>query len=141
MQRKLLNPEKRYILRFEEKHGDRYFVILGEKELHQACLKVLKERFQDRNWYYNPPSDEPEIPAYTQEQILQLQGAAREAAQREFNNYKKELRDHQKDMEQWARIKIAVETGDGAAAFQILQDRSDYEYERMVLEASESLVV
>jgi hypothetical protein len=52
------------ILRFNEKHGDRYFIYHNEEELHRACQHVMKERLNDGYWYdMDDPDTKAEIEA------------------------------------------------------------------------------
>lgn len=40
------------LLIFKEKHEDRYFLINDPADLHNACMKVLKERLKE-DYYYS----------------------------------------------------------------------------------------
>ncbi len=133
-----IEPNKRYILVFNEKHADRYFVVLNQQELESACWKILSERFHEGCWYYAPEeSDKPKAPDYTMEQAKQLKGEAQKAAIREVVSYNSKLRTWDREQNQYIRIKNAVESKDTKAAYELLKERGDYEYEGLSLEQSE----
>lgn len=129
-----------------EKHGESYYDASTLEALHRSALAILTYRFNLGYVYYDPREDTHEFTlarrkeradliAMTDEQIaaipsdvarVELRKKRRAALQRE--------REDERTAVEYERIKAAVENKDGAAAWELLCDRSDHEYERVELE-------
>lgn len=116
------------IIIFREKHGNRYFDSSTNELRNAACLVVLQERFFDF-WY--EPNDEPSSGnILSEEQIAQLPTELlrnQEAIVR--RDYLGDLRRQKEEIKFYERAKLAIETKDGKAAYQLLLERVDAEYE------------
>lgn len=131
-----MNMNYPQLLTFTEKHGSFTFICRSEKELFQAALQVLKMREAQGYWYHAPEDPKLKAPSYTTAQeIEQLRGPAKEAAQKELQKYKRALKEYQEELEDWKELQEALKNQDGRLAFRILERRSDYEYEAMDLES------
>ena len=102
--------DKPQVLVASEKHGLRIFDARNQEALHASALQLLRERIR-KEWYREPkPSD---------------------GSHSENRRYKKEHA-------VWADIVVADANSDGMRAWRALQDRSDYEYEQVLLYPLES---
>jgi len=129
---------KPQLLVFKEKHGERYFHVPDDAALFKAALKVLSERFEEGCWYYKP-EDKPEPPDVTEAQIETLPKSLQAAAMQKRREYNNKLRDYQFELEIFELIEKAIEKKDGRAAWRILKDRAEGEYEGCDLERYESV--
>jgi hypothetical protein len=114
-----------------EKHGERYFLIDGPDTLGKACLKMLNER-NDDEWYWNPGEFkvDAELEALDPNTLPER---LREQVTREKKTYLRKKREHAEAAAAYKRIEQAIAQEDGLLAFEILESRSDYEYERFEL--------
>lgn len=122
------------VLVAKEKHSTRYMKALDRETLLASALKLLKERFKEGYWYYEPekPTKKPSVPL-EQAQALP-NGALKNMALQEHEDVKHALAQYAYDLEVHESIKKAVKSNDGEAALEILLSRSDYEYEHIDLE-------
>lgn len=116
------------------KHGEYYWDATTQEKFQANCLAILKNRF-DQGWYYYEP-EEPTKPKglLTKEEIKELQQPYKGQAIQIYNNYVRAKREYVSEKELWDELKAAIEENDGGLAWGVLYDRSDYEYERVSLE-------
>jgi hypothetical protein len=141
-----------------EKHGERYYDASTPEAWAKSALAILTDRFNDGYWYHDPRqvtnSFSLERRAKMYEMLLvtdeQIEAIPSDEARVVLRKQRRRARaEHQQELEQieqYDRIKIAVEAQDrgfftvGRDSFQIpvawdiLEDRSDHEYERVELE-------
>ena len=117
------------ILVFEEKHGTRYFAAKTKEQLFAACLMILKQR-NEQGWY-PAPSRKPDRPDFDEESIPNLPESMQETAKKKYQSYKTNLRYYEGYRYTKELVEKAVAENNGALAYEILEDRSDGEYERM----------
>jgi len=116
-----------------EKHGEGYFHIPDEETLHKVALSILTGRYKQGYWYGLPSVPNP--PTYdTKEKVDELKGEIHGQALKLLVRYKGELAYYQQQKEQHEDILRAVTFALGELAWEILRERSDNEYERVVLE-------
>jgi hypothetical protein len=127
------------LLVFKEKHGERYFNIPDDTALFAACLKVVSERLKEECWYLEPDGEVPKTPDFTREQIASMPESMRADAEKKLAAYIREMQEFNEEIADFAKIKEAVESRDGRAAWQIVCDRGRYEYEGYSLERFESI--
>jgi hypothetical protein len=130
--RRLQEPNKRWIAIFKEKHGTHQYVILNEAEVDRVCLFVLKIRLRDK-WYYEPKAPELKATAYTRAEAEALKSPAKEVSLQEIKQNERKQNAYQESKELWDRIQKAIQDNDGKEAFNILMERSDHEYESFEL--------
>jgi len=116
-----------------EKHGEEYYLINDIDGLLRAALAIVLRRSEEGYWYHKP--EKSKLKEEVAEDVLvklpsDLYAKAMEAKQ---YNIKIE-KDFQRDMVAWEMIQKAVNEKDGVSAFQVIDDRKDYEYERWALE-------
>lgn len=127
------NTKYPFLLVFKEKHGSYHFLIRSIPELFEISLKILTERFEE-GWY-----NVGVIP--TLDELFQKAvGVGVEA----FDALPQGIKDNLKSKAEMARkdyayyteeaqflesVEKAVNDRDGKAAFQLINDRRDYEYE------------
>jgi hypothetical protein len=123
------------VLVLHEKHGEVYFHVPDEESLLRAALLVVKGRLKDGHWYYDPSNDAPKGPGMTKEQVAALpDGPIKADAEKRVAAHTSALRAWYSDVEGWKRVREAVDKDDGRAAWQVLRDYSDGEYQRVSLE-------
>jgi len=127
-----------HVLVFKEKHGDRYFHVPDDAALFAAALSVLTERKKEGYWYYKPEK-KPEPPDVTEEQVATLPKSVQVNATVKIRAYKDALRRYEEEVEDFEEIERAVREKDGRAAWQILSDHGDGEYEGYDLERYEKV--
>jgi dsDNA-binding SOS-regulon protein len=133
------------ILVCHEKHYNRYFAIHDDKELHDVCVKILKERLKEK--YYDPtmymenPKDKLGM---SLKDIKNLpKGIIRDEAEKKYQEWQKEVEEWDKMTKFKERVKTVIEKsypGDQSPrglkleAFGLLELRKHDEYERIELE-------
>ncbi len=115
-----------------EKHETLYFHAPDEATLHRVALMILKGRKKSGYWYGKP--EEPKAPDYTDlAEIRLLRGEIQKKARAQLHRYTEDLYWFRAEADRFEAIQKAAKEGDGALAWKILQERSDYEYESVVL--------
>lgn len=118
----------------EEKHGTAYYNAPDEETLHKVALTILKGRHKAGYWYHKPEA--PKKPDYTDPtEIAGLRGDLKKRAEERLTRYKGELAQYEDEKLRFEDIQKAVRENDGALAWRILRERSDYEYEKVTLES------
>lgn len=115
-----------------QKHGRYYYHIPDTKALHKAALWLLKERLEAR-WYADP-GKKPKGPGFSREDVEKLPEALREEAKKKLDRHDGEVREWEQEQSTWSDLKNAIDMEDGGLAWEVLRDRSDYEYEQVILE-------
>jgi len=116
----------------EKQHGEVYFHIPDEETLHKVALIILNGRHKQGDWYFKP--DRPKPPTYsTKQKVDELKGEIHGHALTLLVRYKGELARYEDERQQYDKVLKAINYKDGELAWEILQERSDDEYERVVL--------
>lgn len=126
-----------YVVVFKEKHGDRYFVVNSPDALYRVSLEVLKERYN--NEWYNWMKDHKPYegtntvrPTYTLAEVNALPESMsneKEKMTKEINKWAKEDKEAAEIRETFTSIEKAISEKDGQAAYSILSELKDGEYE------------
>lgn len=119
------------VLVLHEKHGKQYFYVPDEEALFKAALEVLKAR-NCAHYYYKP--EHPKDPGITKEQVEALPEVMKAEGKKKLSTYDQEIRQYEDCLRMYETIQKTIEEGDGRAAWRILRDRNDGEYERVSLE-------
>lgn len=133
----LRNLEFPGVLVAEEKHCTRYLRAGNLQELEASALKLLKERFDEGYWYYEPKK-EPTAPAISKEAAEKLpEGNVKKLALQEIRQYERALAENADARDFWTQLKKALDEKDGKLAYKLLHARRDYEYENVEFETLE----
>lgn len=115
-----------------EKHGNRYFLLRSDADLHAAALSLLRERLSEG--YYNEyKRPDPGPLDFTAEDAASMPESVRAAALQQLALRENERREW-KRMRTLAGVLEKAEGGDGACAWRVLQAREGHQYERVELE-------
>lgn len=116
-----------------EKHGDGYYLVRDLDELHRTALGILRGRHEQDIWYFEPR--EPKKPEVGDPEELPkaLRGVARE----KLRFYEQEQARYEEEKDWFNRMSRALVLLDGRAAWELLQERADHEYEGIDLERFE----
>ena len=120
------------------KHGKNYYDATGNN-LSLAALDALK--FSVEAGYIWSVEDtkkyieEPKLPDLTREQIEALpEGEIKRAAKKQARRYEREKREREDAILQAEQVELSLEGRNGQLAWEILRERSDFEYEGIELE-------
>lgn len=148
------DPKYRYVLVEDGKHGRVTHSADTPEEFAEACFNIVKERVEQGYWYDEWPVPTKPFDVLDADQIAALAAEERERAQRKADAYKREVREAQANNDVVKRAKELVENEDKSliprvvkpgtpderllgyetAASRVLDQRKDYEYERVELE-------
>ena len=119
------------VLVFHEKHAPVYYLIDGVEALGAAFVEVLKQRLDPKYGYIAKPDVGPYglKPELTQQAAEALPSPYREQAIAVRHTNASRRAEHAEEIERYCVAKKAAKDGDGMAAYQVLSDRKDYEYE------------
>lgn len=134
------------ILILKGKHGDDYFAADTTKQKQEAALKILDLHLNSYQYYYNPGNfeDSWSYKHYgyadilkSEEEISKLEtDEERVEARKRLKKYQNDLGAHQDAEKFYDRAKAAWDQKDGKAAWDIIWDRQDHEYEEIYLEST-----
>lgn len=147
-------PDSRYVLVEDGKYGRVTHSANTPEEFAQACFNIVKERVE-QGWFYDewPVPDKP-FDVLDAEAIEALPDDQKVRAQRKADAYRREVREAQANNDVVKRAKELVANNDTTliprvaragtpdekllgyetAASRVLDQRKDYEYERVDLE-------
>lgn len=134
-----------------QKHGERFFDVSTPEKLAKASLKLLTDRWKEDCWYYPPEPASNRVKLrfvnedgtlYTDSQIETLPKAMQTSAKAERNAFKMARSEYEEEMRTYKEIERVVKEKDLSLvpfrktekrpiAWILLNDRSDYEYERI----------
>lgn len=122
------------LLVLHEKHGDIYFHIPDEARLLVVALDILEKRDRAGYWYYEPDGP-PKPPELSAGDIAKLpDGKTKDFALNAIREYNLVKRGYDNDVENVAARKKAIAEKNGRAAWQVLREHRDGEYQRVSLE-------
>lgn len=128
--------QSKFVLVVREKHSTRYFDAVDLYCLYAGCLKLVKER-RDQG-YYDVEGPTIQEPALSEEVVAGLDdGAIKLAGMKQWAQYKSEWADYEQDREVLVEANKAIQNDDGLLAYCVLRNRTDHEYEEVVMEALE----
>ena len=121
------------VLVVKEKHGTWYIYVPDVETLYRRALGLLTDRLESGYWYSE--CSKPVSPGFTLKDVEAFpEGAIKSLALRQLKDYEDTLKYWAADTADFADLKKAVEEKDGKRAWDILKQRSRYEYESVVLE-------
>jgi hypothetical protein len=116
------------VLKFEEKHGDRFFLVKTISDFHKVCKKIFDER-EKYGWYnYIKALKEPKAPDFKEDDIPNLPESMQQSAKDLMRRYKTDLHEYKSSLLQKNLYDLA-KTGNEAACAQFLNDSKSGEYE------------
>lgn len=150
------------VLVLYEKHGDFFYDATTREKFETNCLAILKERFDEGYWYNTPDEQYPKdskwdttifqlIPDFPEDGTKEEKDAAiatwREAnvnvipdadaqalVKQKLSKAIKNYNNRARYKKWYAELERVLEEKDASAAWKILDDRSDHEYERIELQ-------
>lgn len=121
------------ILVLEEKHGPFYFPAFTDEELYNSALTILKGRYQSGQWYFLDEYSLKEPYMSLSDVQLLPEGKLKTTALNQHLKYQKQKAEREEDQKHYNNILRAIKNKDGKLAWEILQYRSDFEYEAIRL--------
>lgn len=116
----------------KEKHGTRYFVVESDEELFRTSLVILRGRLKG-GWYYEP-GEPPPKPDFSKEDVEKMPASLRNSALSKLKEHEDSMK-YWKDVAScWEAVNQAAAEADGRLAWEVLDGRSDHEYEYVGLE-------
>jgi len=102
--------EEQKILIIREKHGDYYFIVNDEKDLHNACVGILIQRYEE-GWYGTgddiPLENKTGINDVAQIEALP-EGSVKEEALKEYQYYERSVEAVDRRLEFFKKVKTAM---------------------------------
>ena len=118
------------VVKFKEKHSDRYFYVPTFEDLCKVAIKIFKERVDEGYWYDFDDLEEPEKPDISKEKIAELKNTRlKTAAEQAWVRYENELKYRAESLREKQFYEKALKDKTGAIVLQFLTDRKDSEYE------------
>lgn len=134
LQNRLANMEYPRLLITKEKYGDTYYLINNQEALFKAALLIIEARLDGR-WLVDPGPNVPGLkPALSKDAAKALPEPYRTQALADLAYNERRTKQHADAVNDYARAKRAVDEGNGALAYMVLDDRMDHEYEGYKLE-------
>lgn len=121
------------IVVFNEKHGDRYFLIESKEAELKMYLDVLKNR--NMSGYYTWMMDHKpygKAPAYTKEDIRLMPASMEEEKKKLLNDllkYEKEEKESSQIRKDWNKIQESIDKNDGELARELIHEFRSGQYE------------
>lgn len=128
---------KKQILIAKEKYSTRYFDASTPELLAESAFKLLKERWDDGYWrdLDDPPKDKDIL---SEEQIAVLPTEnLRNSESQKRKEFLKEFRYWEESMAEYRAVANCIKNNLKNQAWNLLRNRSDYEYENVELETLE----
>jgi hypothetical protein len=120
------------LLILKDKHESDHYLINDIDALLRAALIVINQRIEQR--YFYEPKPEKLLEEVPDDVIDKLPEAMKKKALSDKSSNKYADKRYQRELEQWQTIQRVITEKDGLAAFQVMDDRKDHEYEGWSLE-------
>ena len=131
---------KKYVLVANEKHGERYFDATSLKDFSRSVLYLLTERYEADYWYYPPEKPERPVGLPGADDINNMpDGEFKSSAKKLLARHISEKKIYERKLADYNDIIEAVKNQNVELAWGCLINRSGWEYERISLEAFETL--
>ena len=115
------------LLILKDKHENDYYLINDIDALLRAAVKIVEMRIEQR--YFYEPQREKLLEEVPDDVIDKLPEAMKKNALSDKSSNKYAETRYQRELAQWQMIQKVIAEKDGMAAFQVLDDRKDHEYE------------
>lgn len=134
----LLKRDYRQILIFEEKHGNRYFIVNNRPELEQVALKIVLER-NEQGWYcFNDEAVEPNKPKIPLSEAASY-GNLEKAIKEEWESYENQLKWYKKNKLLAETLDTILTKKDAPLALRFIKELQGAEYEGWELVTPEEI--
>lgn len=131
-----------HLMIVKEKYATLYYLINSPEELHAVSLKILTRRNDEGYWYPDKSHEYADEERELRSAMANLAAGGHGEGFTAYDTLKLRLasaamahRDEERLNRQRDEIDAAIATGDGRAAYRVLMDRRDYEYEGFESEA------
>lgn len=119
------------ILISKEKHGDRIFHVPTINDLHKVALFILEERAHI--FKYIRKSNQPKQLDFTKDDIEKMPESFKNNANIQLSNYENNLIEIETNNKMYNNTVRALNENNGTLAWNILQNRNGYMYEKIEL--------
>lgn len=124
------NNNSLVLIKLKGKHSEEYYVCNDLEEFYENCLYIIWQRYQSGYYFYEPEMPEIKATSLTKEQVEALpEGKVKTAAIEEIQHNDSLMREYRENVDQWNKLMLALKDRRGEIAIQILEHRSDWEYE------------
>jgi hypothetical protein len=117
------------IIKFNEKHGDNYYIYTSREDFYNVFLDVFMDRYRE-GWYsYTIDKPKQEV-TMTLEEINALPDETLKKFQlTRYKEYERELRDYNEFLQLKSDTEKAYKEKNAKLAYYVMHDRKDGEYE------------
>lgn len=119
---------KPVIVKFYDRHEDRYFTVYNNQDLSKVCLKIFKERdsYDEFLWIERESEKELTEPSFNKDKIQDLPTELQDSAKQSWSDYERKLKDlnHYKRL---ASLLKEARTGDLTSAKIFFDEMEGYE--------------
>jgi len=133
---KIQKQKLQLIVKFEEKHGDMYYVYTSREEFYKIFYTVFKERYENDGWY-DFDVEKPKQPLNTNNKPLTerdianvTDGDLRNFQIKRLREYEAALKEYEKSSNEERFAKEILKTKSGKMALLFMEKRRNYEYEQ-----------
>ena len=124
------------ILAFNEKHGDRHFIVHTREELQKVALKIVLER-NEEGWYeFNVK--EPVKPDIELEKADSFSVGIANAIKSDWGHYRLSLENYKSNQKMKTLWDKVAKNNDSKAALELLEENKDGQYEGFEIITPES---
>ena len=123
------------IVKFEEKHGETFYVYTSREQFYRIFLSVFMDRYKD-NWFDFDDVDEPQQPMsvnntpLTDDDVNAIGDKKLQAFQRErLVEFKNDLKEYEKMKIEQEIVERILEEQNGQLALTFMEKRRNCEYE------------
>lgn len=103
------------LLVFNSKYGESYYLLQKQEDLYPPFVAHLTDAFESRRFNYLKKDTKPVKPQYTKEdleKIPEFLAAEKIKLNEAINNYERQLKQYEDDLNIYNKIKEAVESKD-----------------------------
>lgn len=139
------------VIVLEEKHGTYYYDGSTIEKCRAVALSVLRQRDKEGYWYHHPdqlwPNGASGEAPFSEEKLATIAELCEQLgddsslrdAKRKNNSWARERREYTDALSWWEDKEQALAENDGNAAWTLLMERADYQYESFRKERFQSV--
>lgn len=128
---------KPVIVKFNEKHGDRFFLAYNVDDYENICMYIFKERDTYGQYNHIMSVVEPEKPTFEKEMVETFPTELQEKATEKWDNYIKDMK-YFNEMNQLKKLIEKARSGDTTCAKELIEKISQMEYNSMEIITTEN---
>lgn len=130
----MTRPYEPSVLVCEEKHGTYYYDATTPEALQSSAFAILKERWEDGCWYYDP-GERPQYEGLSEDRIEALPDPElREVARKKLTRFRSVYQVWKNEKSFYMGVKKIIEEERKSEAWKALGYRALHEYETVSLE-------